>query len=423
MRADVARNSVLVLSAILLGNVFNYVYYVLLGRSVSLRDYGSVMSLVSAILLAFGVGSIVQTIVAKVAADLRAAGDPRRMDAFSRGILRSSLFMGSAILVAAILLRGIVARYLHLERPELVAVAGATAAIGFPVLFQRGLFQGFGSFKRFAISSSLDGAKAFFILPLAARLGALGALSAYLAAGVLSAGYGAVMLRKRFSTGPLDAGLDFRRLLRTAGATGGASISIVVLMFYDVVLAKHYVTPGEASLYSAAALAGRVLLAACSFLPIVLLPDIAQRSASGRPDRHVLGATVGIALGIIGVALIACALEPALLLRILAGRAFERAAPLLLLYVAASAGLALANLLVMYAIARHRFSFTPYVALAALCEIVAVLLRHGTSMQIVQDVVAGHLAVCVVMVVWVVAHLVNAPVPGPQPRAIHVHTR
>ena len=49
--ADLTRNSILVLAAILLGNIFNYAYYLLMGRTLSLRDYGTVMSLVSAALL------------------------------------------------------------------------------------------------------------------------------------------------------------------------------------------------------------------------------------------------------------------------------------------------------------------------------------------------------------------------------------
>lgn len=421
--ADVARNSVIVLGAILLGNIFNYAYYLLMGRTLSLRDYGTVMSLVSAVLLVLGVGTIIQTIVAKLGADLRAGGDEERMAAFARAIVRLSIWSGAAIFVAAILIRGALAEYLHLDRPELVGIAGAAAAVGFVVLFQRGLFQGFGAFKNFAISSTLDGAKAFFILPLAHRFGVLGAVVAFFGATVTSATYGVLALRPRVSRFADTAALDVRRLFRSAGATGVASISIVVLMFYDVVLAKHYVSPTSAGLYSAAALAGRVLLAACSFLPIILLPDITLRSASGRPDRHVLAATLAIAITIISLVVAACAFEPRLVLTILAGRAFGSAAPLLLPYVLSSAGLAVGNLLAMYAIARHRFGFIPYVVLIAICEITAVTLRHGSPMEIVQDILIGHISICLAMAIWVAANLTKAPFANPQSQAMRSTAR
>lgn len=394
----------MVSAAVLLGNIFNYAYYLLVGRTLSLRDYGTVMSLVSAVLLVFGIGTIIQTIVAKLAADLRAVGDERRMAAFALAVLRLSIWSGVVILAAAVLLRGPLAGFLHFAQPQLVAVAGAAAAAGFAVLFQRGVFQGFGTFKNFAISSTLDGSKAFFVLPLAHRFGALGALLAFFGATLTSATYGIVTLRPRASVAEA-AGLDMRRLFRSAGATGTASLSIILLMFYDVVLAKHYVGSTSAGLYSAAALAGRVLLAACSFLPIILLPDITLRSASGRPDRHVLAATLAIAATISSVLVAACAFGPKLVLTALAGRPFVGAAPLLLPYVLASAGLAIGNLLVVYAIARHKFGFVPYIVIIAVCEIASVTVRHASPMEIVQDILAGHVAICLAMAIWVGTNL------------------
>jgi O-antigen/teichoic acid export membrane protein len=415
--ADLTRNSILVLAAILLGNIFNYAYYLLMGRTLSLRDYGTVMSLVSAALLVFGVGSVTQTVVAKLAADLRAGGDESRMAAFARAIVRLSIAAACLIFAAAALASGVLASYLRLDRPEPVVVAGAAAAVGFVALFQRGLFQGFGTFKSFAISSSLDGAKAFVVLPLAHSFGAMGALLAFLAGTMTTVTYGAVALRQRFKVVRDAAALDVRRLFRSAGATGVASISIVVLMFYDVVLAKHYVTPAGAGLYSAAALGGRAVLAACSFLPIILLPDVALRSASGRPHRHVLAAALAIAVAIIGIAVAACALKAKLVLAILAGHAFEGAAPLLLPYVVSSSGLAVANLLAMYAIARHSFGFIPYVIVIAVCEITAVTLRHASPSQIVQDILVGHLSICLAMSVWVALSLARASSPAPSTAA------
>ncbi len=180
-------------------------------------------------------------------------------------------------------------------------------------------------------------------------------------------------------------------------------------MFYDVVLAKHYISAIDAGLYSAAALAGRIILAACSFLPIILLPDITLRSATGRPDRHVLAATIAIATAIAGAVAAACALAPGFMIDVLAGKAFAGAAPLLFPYVLSSGALAIGNLLATYSIARHRFGFIPFVLLIAIAEIASVTLRHGTPMAIVQDILAGHCLICLAMAAWVAFDLARAP--------------
>lgn len=400
--SDLVRNGAIVFSAAALGNVFNYVYYLLMGRALTVRDYGSVMSLVSAILLVIGIGTIGQTTVAKLAADLRAAEDEYRMAAFARAISRLSLAIALMVFTAVFVLRNFFASYLHFDRPDLVVLAGAAAAVGFVLLLQRGLFQGFGMFGTYGMSAALDGTKAIFLFPLAHAFGALGAVVAFFAAIITSTVCGGYFMYRRFVGIAGATRLDFRRLMLTAGATGISSLSIVVLTFYDVVLAKHFLGPLGAGFYGAASLAGRVLLGVISFLPIILLPDIALRSASGRSHKHVLGAALLVAGGIIAVMAVACWWAPRLVLGALAGHAFLAAAPLLLPYMLASGALALGNVLAMYAIARHRFGFVPYILLVAACEITAVVVRHGSAMEIVQDILGGHGAIFLVMTAWLI---------------------
>jgi hypothetical protein len=52
------------------------------------------------------------------------------------------------------------------------------------------------------------------------------------------------------------------------------------------------------------------------------------------------------------------------------------------------------------AVGRHRFGFVPYLLVIAACEITAVLLRHNSAMEVVQDILAGHGAVCSMMLIW-----------------------
>lgn len=403
--SDFARNGAIVFGAVIFGNAFNYLYYMLMARVLSVRDYGVAMSLTSGILLVLGIGVIAQTTVAKLAADLRAAGDEHQMAAFTRAISRLGAVAGLIIFIATLTLRGFFAGFLHLENPELVVVAGAAAGIGFALLLQRGLFQGFGAFKNYGISAVLDGVKAILLVPLAHAFGVMGAVAAFLAAIATGTAYGDFTLRRRVRGAEGMVRIDLRRLLLTAGATGVSSLGVIVVMYYDVVLAKHYLAPIEAGLYSAAALAGRVLLAATSFIPIVLLPETVIRSARGRSNKRVLGAALIMSGAIIGSVVAACWFAPKLVLYVIAGHAFSTAAPLLLPYVLAAAGLSLGNLLAVYAIARHRFGFVPYLLLTAACEISAVALRHGSAIEIVQDILVGHLTICLVMAVWLALDL------------------
>lgn len=409
------RSSALVFGASLLANVFNYVFYVCMGRILSVRDYGVVMSLISIVLVVFGIGQIGQTVTAKLAADLRAAGNLEAMASFSRGITRGSLWLAFAIALVAFGARSFVAGYLHMSDVGLVTVAGMTAGLGFALLLQRGLFQGFGNFPTFALSNVLDTSRTALLVPLVHAFGAMGSLLSFLGAVGAASFYGEIALRRRFGKISTLASLDVRRMIIIAGATGLSSFGIALLMFYDVVLARHFLTPTDAGLYGAAALAGRVIFAVIAFLPTVLLPNVAVRFAHGRSSAHVLAAALGIAASVIGSLAAACAIAPEIVIRLLAGKNFVPGAPLILPYVLAAGALSLASLLSAYAIARHRFGFVPYLLAVAACEITAVGLRHGSSQEIVQDVLAGHVAVFCVMAIFVVFDFTKTQEPAALP--------
>jgi O-antigen/teichoic acid export membrane protein len=200
-----------------------------------------------------------------------------------------------------------------------------------------------------------------------------------------------------------------------AGATGLSSFGIVLLMFYDVVLARHFLTPVDAGLYGAAALMGRVIFGIIAFLPTVLLPNVAVRSAHGRSSVHVLAAALGTAAVVIGSLATVCAIAPEIVIRFLAGANFVLGAPLILPYVLAAGALSLASLLAAYAIARHRFGFVPYLLSVAACEITAVSVRHASPLHIVQDILAGHVAVFCVMAIYVVFDIISTPPRLPRP--------
>lgn len=402
------RSGALVFGASIFANAFNYLFYMLMGRMLSVRDYGAVMSLISVVLVVFGTGSIGQTVTAKLAADLRAAGVLEPMASFSRALTRSAFAIAVVIGVIAFLSQNLVAAYLHLDRPELVTAAGVTAGIGFALLLQRGLFQGFGTFTTYAVSNVLDAVRTVLLVPLIHGFGALGSLLSLLGAVSVAAAYGQVSLRRRFGGTSALARLDVRRMLLTAGATGISTLGIVILMFYDVVLVRHFLDPVDAGLYGAAALAGRVIFAAIAFLPTVLLPSVAVRYASGRSDTHVLGAALAAAIAMIASVTIVCGVAPGFVIRVLAGARFAEGATIVFPYALAAGALSLASLLSTYAIARHRFGFVPYLLLAAAGEISTVALRHGSSLQIVQDILAGHLAVLCVMVISIALDLGKA---------------
>jgi len=184
-------------------------------------------------------------------------------------------------------------------------------------------------------------------------------------------------------------------------ATGSISFAIIALGYYDPILVKHYFLPEDAGVYGVLSLAGRTVGIILSFVPIVLLPHVAHRTAAGRSSRAMLGAALAVSGAVSVAATVICALAAPVVVGILAGPAFGAAIPLLAMYVAAASCLAIGSVLGAYLIGKHDYRSVAPLFIAALGEVTAVIVRHKTMLEVVQDVLVGHAMVASVMLVAV----------------------
>jgi O-antigen/teichoic acid export membrane protein len=158
----------------------------------------------------------------------------------------------------------------------------------------------------------------------------------------------------------------------------------------DVVLVKHYFDADQAGIYSAASLAGKVLLYFVGFVPTILLPQATERHVRGERTRDALGMCVALLLGISIVGLIAVKFFGIILLHALVGHAFDAAAPLLLPYSIAMTFLSLSSVLGAYGIATHRVAFAAPLIVGVAGTLFAIVSVHSTLEQVVRVVAVGN---------------------------------
>jgi O-antigen/teichoic acid export membrane protein len=271
----------------------------------------------------------------------------------------------------------------------------------------RGLLQGARLFKAFAASNVLDGTLRFTsVLFLAPRFGVNGALGAIALAFAISVGYGAIVAIRH--TADAEESREASPTIPSAVvATGSISLAMIALGYYDSILVKHYLAPADAGLYGVISLAGRTVCIVLSFVPIVLLPHVTERTVKGLSSRAMLGVSL-VASGAITVfATAVCVVAAPLVIRLLAGPAFDAAIPLLAMYVAGASFLAVANVLAAYLIGKHDYRVVTPLSAAAAAEIAAVVYRHSTILDVVQDVLVGHAAIASVMALALFVRLIR----------------
>ncbi|HEX3463919.1 MAG TPA: hypothetical protein VHS78_07730 [Candidatus Elarobacter sp.] len=385
--ARVAAHAGITFAGLMSANVLGYLFYTLVSRALGVEAYGAFASLVATVLIVSAPALISQMVVAKLASD--SALDPERLSGLVRAVDRVTLVLAAVPSLLLALAAVPLARFFHLDAPLLIVLAACSlgGAIALPLL--RGVLQGSSAFGAFALSNVAEGFGKALFAPLGAYLFGLRGALAGMAVGYAGAAF-ATYLFGRPHGRAIPAHVSLRAIVRASAPVALAVFCVNVLLLYDVVLAKSYLGARTAGLYGAAALAGRALYAVVFFVPTVLLPQTAERSARGERTRVLFFQALAITLLICACACALFGLAPRFVVTTIAGRSFADAAPFAFPYALAVSALATANVVATYNIARGRMRFVVPLALVALGEIVTVVLRHRSAADLLQTITIGH---------------------------------
>lgn len=373
-------------------NVLGYVFHAGVSRVLGVQDYGALYALIAVLPIAGIPAAVLSTMVVKFAAEFRALDDEAHLHALvSRLTLWLGILSAAVILVAVLFMHGIAA---FLQVPVGVVVPTALL-VGIVLLLPslRAVLLGTQDFVQFAASSFIEGAlKAGLGIALAlTSYKLLGALGGYAFGSFCSLIYTWFVLQRRYGGAPAsELRVDWRRVLQTLWGAGVLTIATTVLSYGDVLLVKHFMPPHEAGLYASVSLGGKILLFVAGFVPMVLLPKAADRSARGVNPLPIFGAALATlgCFSLAGLGLLFVA--PSLVLRSLVGGEFLAASHLLFSYGLAMVFLAGMSLVASYKIALHRFDFALPFCVVTAGEVVGIVLHHPSLSAVIHILIAGN---------------------------------
>jgi O-antigen/teichoic acid export membrane protein len=403
-KSDVVLHGAFVFGGVAFASLFNYLFYMLLGRRVDVDSYGVITSLASALLVIGAPGIVAQLIAARLAADLEARND--------RGALRKladvvTLYGAGIVLVFVVIglvFRGSIAAYFNLTGTAATVVTLVGLGLFVVESVQRGVLQGAHRFGAMSFSMSIESAvKVVIGVTLAGTMGATGALVGIAVGAFVAVVYNEYAFRTEFGSERRPVALERDLIGRVISRVGIGQLTLTVLMFYDVPLVKHMFDARSAGLYAAAALVGRAVIAAVSFVPTLIMPKATSRAASGRSPVPLLGMAMALSTAIVIVAVLFGALLPHFVVTLIAGKRFGEAAPLVLMYIGASGLLSLANVVMAYKMGLHRYDFVIPALVVAIAEIAVLSAWHPSLLAVVSVLIIGHAGVFLAMLYSVTA--------------------
>lgn len=394
-------------AAVLLGvstttaNLLGYAFAIVLSRSLGPADFGALAALLAAGLIGSIPGVALQLAVARSAATGSEAAEVTRW-------LRIALATGVLLMLATWVLAPIAESYLSLPDPAPVLWLGVVL---FPTTLT-GAFQGrlLGREQHERLSASYVSVAGlrFVSGAVAAWLGwsIAGALAgAAVASAAALAVTAALAGVPRASGGGAGSAALVRELLGAASSTA----AIFVLTNVDIVLARHYLPPGESGHYAVGSLFTKAAFWGPHFLAVLAYPRLARRRARRRALVAALALTVAIGL----MAVVGSSLVARRLIEVTAGPDYADIAPLAAAFALLGLLMAVLQLMVYSGLARRHRVTEAVVWFGIVAEVGLVASRfHASPGGILAACIAVNAGVATIVVLRETAAAVSSPRRG-----------
>ena len=358
--------SLILFIGMMAGNLSNYFYHWLMGRMLGPKDYGSLTSLISLAYLLSIVSTTMSTTVVKFATRYKAKDDYESLSGFFKRLIKVFFVFGSAVLLFFVLAKNQIGVFLKLTDPFPVVWVGVWMSLSFLSFINDGILRGFLKFSFL----SLNGVWAAILkLGLAVILVRAGwAVGGAVAAIALGAVFPYLLsfypLRFLWFYKNGEKNVDWRGFIGYTAQVLVATLGLTSLYSTDVILARHFLGTVESGLYAALATMGKIVFFASGVIPTVMFPLISERFEKGKNYRKIITQALCLVLAECLAVSAIYFLFPQLMIELLYGSAYLRAAPFLGWFAVFISFYSLNNLLVNFflSVGRVKMSWLPLVA-------------------------------------------------------------
>jgi O-antigen/teichoic acid export membrane protein len=385
------------------GNVLNYLFQVIAGRSMTPDEFGGFNALNSFTVILTAPVGIVPLIVARFTAGFALEGMGRVRGFFGKAVMITAA-TGVALGLGGLAVAPWLKDFLHLEAmaPLYLMLCMVTLSLVVPVPL--GMLQGLQRFTGYGLAGAGNAAMrcvAALILLTWLSMGVTGAMFCGLVGYIFYAGIAFLFLKDIIPVRPEPLPHGFHREIgKYSLAMVVSSVVTMCLNNLDMVLVGHYLPGHEAGLYSLAAILGRIAFYGPSVLVSVLFAEAATAKASGERNNKSLWMSLGLTILLGGGFALLCLLASDMVVTKLWNEQYAAAAPLLPVISAAMAILATANVLFVYSQARGEFGFMWMQSLGVVLFAALVVYKHDSAIQVAYFLLAAVTLILAATMAW-----------------------
>lgn len=298
--ARFARNPLIAGSAVIFvgsitGNVFHFLFNLLMSRNLPVADYGILVSLMSlSSLPALAFASLIP-ITVNFATTYIANGEYDKVKGLYLKISKIMLLSGLFFIILFGLFSNIIADFIHLSGKEsFIILVGFIVFLGFMMLVNTAFLQAKLSFRYISFLTFLGG---FFKFLVALGLifigfGIGGILFGLIIGGIASYLISFIPLSSLLHRGMKSVKIGFAEIVGYAYPATIALFCMTSFITTDILLVKHFFPAVDAGLYAGLALIGKVVFYFSSPIGMVMFPLAVKKYTQGQSHHRLLAASL-----------------------------------------------------------------------------------------------------------------------------------
>ena len=286
-------NSMLLFMIMMTANLLNYLFQVVMGKTLTVVEFGTLNALLSIIALFSVLSTIITMVTAKSTAAYLADSQPAKVRMFFTYITKLTFWCALIVLIAGIGFSSSISDLLNIENSYQVTGTMVIVSCSMFVATTTGILQGQKRFFHYGISGLLTTVikLSLSVVLVAVGFGLFGILFAILLGTILSYTYGLMFIRKTILVSQSiyrGNSIDSNLMLHDIALVLFAQVCISLFVNGDILVVKALFSPKEAGVYSMTMIFGKISMYITTAIVAVLFPMVTEKSRNGLETKHLL---------------------------------------------------------------------------------------------------------------------------------------
>lgn len=393
--------------SMLIVNIGNYAYNLILGRLLTPAAFSDAAVLITLLLVLSFLGMTFQIVTSKYAV----LYDSLKLHTTVKLLRNGALYSGLGIGLLIGLFSKMLQQLLKTETHEMFLIFGLGVPLYFIISVNRGLFQGKNRLNEMSVTYQNEMIVRLFVTIIIIALLPSIPSSIAIAFGILlSFIVGLFPFQKKIfkrAKTSTSSTVNSKEIALFFGLTAFYELTQIIINNSDVLLVKHFFTNDQAGAYASLALIGRVVYFVAWMFVMLLLPKVIEKHKNGEDTTPVLLKYVGYVSLLATVIVSASFLFPKLVVLVLFGENYLSIAPLLWKYAFATSVFAVANIFAYYFLSIGKYVPVIISALLGLTQIVLIVLFHNSLEQVVEMQIISMLVLLVFQLTFYFVNRIN----------------